>query len=126
MIETKNIPEADMIIIRNMDKQLESLIKAHHKVRKDFLRAEAVLLREHGICERELKTFVVGLCRSLDIPEDDVQNWRLELSTGIFTKNSADPEPELIPEIPEEPIVEEPTFSKEELALQEIRKKYQR
>jgi hypothetical protein len=123
MIEKKKVPGADMEIIRNMDQQLESLVKMHHKVRKDFLRAEAVLLREHGVCERELKTFVVGLLKSLDVTEEDMKNWRLDIETGEFTKEGSEPEP-----APELEVVEdiEPELSKEAKALQEIRKKYQR
>lgn len=123
MIEKITVPEADMSIIRNMDQQLESLVKMHHKVRKDFVRAEAVLLREHGVCERELKTFVVGLLKSLNVPEEDIRNWRLDLVTGEFSKEGAEPEA-----VPEPEVIEEagPELSKEAKALQEIRNKYKR
>jgi hypothetical protein len=123
MIEKRKVPDADMEIIRNMDQQLESLVKMHHKVRKDFLRAEAVLLREHGTCERELKTFVVGLLKSFDVPEEDIKNWRLNVEEGEFTKEGEEPEAVPEPEAIEEP---EPELSKEAKALQEIRKKYKR
>jgi len=123
MIEKKKIPDADIEIIRSMDEQLESIAKVHHKVRKDFLRAEAVLLREHGTCERELKTFVIGVGRSLDITEADIKDWKLDLEAGEFIKTASAPEAEPELEVPEEV---EPEVSKEERALQEIRKKYQR
>lgn len=126
MIEKKTIPEADMALIRTMDEKLEALVKMHHKVRKDFIRTEALLIKEHMVCESELRTFIVGIAKSLDISEDEmIKSWRLDLATGTFTKESADPEPE--PELILEPeVVAEPKLSKEQQALEDIRKKYQR
>ncbi len=122
-MERKKIPDADIEIIRNMDKQLDSFIRMHHKVRKDFLRAESVLLREQGVCERELKTFVMGVSKSLEIAEEELASWRLDLETGEFTKESNEPPPPPEPEFVEP---EEPKISKEQQAIQDIRKKYQR
>lgn len=123
-VEKKKIPDADLEVIKNMDKHLENLMKMHHKIRKDFLRAESVLLREQGIAERELKTFVVGLYKSLKIEEEDLTSWKLDLEEGVLfqTKEPApEPEPELF--VPE-PEPEPKTPSKEEQLLADIRKKY--
>jgi hypothetical protein len=123
-VEKKKIPDADLDVIRNMDKHLENLMKMHHKIRKDFLRAESVLLREQGVAERELKTFVVGLYKSLKIEEEDLMNWKLDLEEGVLfqTKELApEPEPEIF--VPE-PELEPKTPSKEEQVLADIRQKY--
>ena len=124
MVERKEIEEEDVAIIKGMDEKQESLTKLHSKIRKDFLRAEAVILREQGSLEREFKTFILGVAKSMELDENEIKNWKLDLELGAFIKEVAEPEiPKEILLAEEEPEV---ILSQEEKALQAIRQKYKR
>ena len=121
-VERKVIPEADFAVISGMDERQDGMIRMHARIRRDFLRAEAVLIKELGSLERDFKVFITGLAKSLEIEDEDLKGWRIDLNERAFLRDVEDPVTEELPVVVEEEAAPEPV--PEESLLDKIRKKY--